>query len=354
MHVLLFNLATDADDTTLGFTHRWIAELAARVDRVTVVTMRRGRLDLPSNVAVHSVGAEHGWSEPRRALRFWRLTARITLRDRPDVVFAHMQPLFALMYAPLARLRGVPVLLWYAHGSVTRVLRAANAVVDRAVSSSPAGYRIPGPKLHIIGQGVDTARITPVIDPPEGWEQTVVVIGRLSPVKFVDLALEAVAVAARTDPRLRLVLVGEPGAADSDYVAALHARADRPDLRGRVEFAGPVPFDQIGRAHRAGGIVLNLGTGNALDKSLLEAMLGGCLPVSTNEVFGRIAADEGWDGLASTHDPASVADALVHAAGLSPDERRAIVERGRVVVESDHSLGRLMDLVVGHLRAIER
>ncbi|MDO9355012.1 MAG: glycosyltransferase [Solirubrobacteraceae bacterium] len=352
MHVLLFNLATDADDTTLGFTHRWIAELAARVDRVTVVTMRAGRVELPANVTVHSLGAEHGWSEARRALRFWRLTTGITVRDRPDVVFAHMQPLFAVMYAPLAKLFRVPVLLWYAHGSVTRTLRAANAVVDRAISSSPAGYRLPGPKLHIVGQGVDTARISPVVDPPEGWRHTAVAIGRLSPVKFIDVALEAVALAATVAPELKLALVGEPGLSDAEYVAGLHRRAEQPDLAGRVDFAGPVPFDQIGRAHRAGGIVLNLGTGNALDKSLLEAMLGGCIPVSTNEVFGRIAAEEGWDGLAATHDAQAIADALVHAVSLSGERRASITAGTRVVIEADHSLGRLMDLVVGHLRAL--
>ena len=75
--LLLFNLATDADDPILGFTHDWIRSLAARVERVDVVTMWAGRLDVPRNVRVHSVGKELGHSEPRRAVELYRIFARL-------------------------------------------------------------------------------------------------------------------------------------------------------------------------------------------------------------------------------------------------------------------------------------
>ena len=69
MRILLFNLATDADDPLLGFTTRWIGALAERVEFIHVITMRVGRLEMPANVRVYSVGKEKGYSEPRRAHR---------------------------------------------------------------------------------------------------------------------------------------------------------------------------------------------------------------------------------------------------------------------------------------------
>ncbi len=72
MRLLLFNLATDADDPLLGFTTFWIRAIARRVTSIHVITMRSGRCDLPDNVTLYSVGKEKGYSEPRRVLEFFR------------------------------------------------------------------------------------------------------------------------------------------------------------------------------------------------------------------------------------------------------------------------------------------
>ena len=50
MRLLWFNLATDVDDPVLGFTSRWIQAIATKVERIHVITMRAGRIELPENV----------------------------------------------------------------------------------------------------------------------------------------------------------------------------------------------------------------------------------------------------------------------------------------------------------------
>jgi hypothetical protein len=60
MRVLYFSLAVDADDPILGFTGRWIRELAGRVEFVHVITMSAGRVEVPGNVRIYSVGKERG------------------------------------------------------------------------------------------------------------------------------------------------------------------------------------------------------------------------------------------------------------------------------------------------------
>ena len=97
MRLLVFNLATDADDPILGFTTRWIRALAARVDFIQVITMRMGKLDLPDNVQVHSLGKEKGYSEARRLREFYKILARILREDRVDVCFSHMNPLLPFL-----------------------------------------------------------------------------------------------------------------------------------------------------------------------------------------------------------------------------------------------------------------
>src|SRR5262245_53701909 len=120
MNLLLFNLATDANDTSLGFTTDWLTVLARCFSEIHVITMRRGSSQLPSNVAVHSVVKELGWSRARRTLAFYQILYRILRSHRVDVCFAHMIPIFAVLAGPVLKIKRIPIVLWYAHPSVTR------------------------------------------------------------------------------------------------------------------------------------------------------------------------------------------------------------------------------------------
>src|SRR5215510_252045 len=123
MQILLFNLATDLDDPVLGFTTRWIWALAQRVERIHVITMRTGRVEMPDNVQVYSVGKEQGYSEPHRLVEFYRHLRRILRHDRIDLCFSHMMPLFTVLGAPILKLQGIPIVTWYTHRSLPWLLR---------------------------------------------------------------------------------------------------------------------------------------------------------------------------------------------------------------------------------------
>ncbi len=99
MRLLLFNLATDVDDPVLGFTTSWIGALAKQVEVIHVITMRAGRVQVPGNVRVHSVGKEKGCSEFRRVLAFYRQLLRILRHDHIDACFSHMIPIFTILAA---------------------------------------------------------------------------------------------------------------------------------------------------------------------------------------------------------------------------------------------------------------
>lgn len=350
--LLVFNLRTDIDDTALGFTTAWVNALARRSETVDVVTMHRGRLALAANVRVWSVGRERGYSRLRRVARFYRVTTGILVRRRPDVCFAHMTPLFASLFAPLGRLAGVPVLLWYAHGNVTRELKIAERLVDRCATSTLDGFQLPSRKLHVLGQGIDTERFVPPSAQEAVTRRTVLSLGRVTPAKRLDAVVRVVA-AAREQVDLRLRVVG--GAySDADVRLAEELQASVADrgLDGVVEFAGPVPYDRIVAEYHRAGIFLNLSETGSLDKAILEAMASGCVPVSRNASFAKLADAAGFAALVPEADDASVVERLVMVASLDAPERDALLERLRALVIADHGLDRLAELIHGHLRAI--
>jgi glycosyltransferase involved in cell wall biosynthesis len=82
----------------------------------------------------------------------------------------------------------------------------------------------------------------------------VLILGALVGWKRVDVALEAIALARRDRPDLRLKVAGTPldpgSSVAQELVRRLRTRADQPDLAGAVEFLGPVaePAAELRRA----------------------------------------------------------------------------------------------------------
>jgi glycosyltransferase involved in cell wall biosynthesis/GT2 family glycosyltransferase len=138
-------------------------------------------------------------------------------------------------------------------GATVRAAAASAALVvtpSRAVAEDLDPLGRLADRLHVIAPGVDVSRFAkldePPADPPE-----VVALGAVVGWKRLDIALEAVALARRSLPDLRLRVVGAPldGASD-ELLRSLRARATAPDLAGAVSFEGHVadPRTALARA----------------------------------------------------------------------------------------------------------
>jgi glycosyltransferase involved in cell wall biosynthesis len=201
------------------------------------------------------------WSE-----YFARRARPLLEAERPDVIYERHVP-GSLAGARLARRLGVPLIVemnasstfpaewWGRHSPLypLAVRRRERALADRAahvvvVSSRLRdhlrGLGVPGRKLSVLFNGVDTGRFRP--DPEAGarvrarhglepGEPVAGFIGSLRPWHGVDLLLEA----AAATPGLRLLIVG-----DGPQRRALEATAAERGLAARVVFTGPVPREQ--------------------------------------------------------------------------------------------------------------
>jgi glycosyltransferase involved in cell wall biosynthesis/GT2 family glycosyltransferase len=136
---------------------------------------------------------------------------------------------------------------------IAAAVRAAAARADAVVVNSravagdldPAGAL--GPRLSVVYPGVDPL---PEVAPWPAGPPVVAVVGALVGWKRVGLALEAVALARRSLPSLRLRVVGSALDPADGLEARLRARAAEPDLAGAVAFAGAVA-DAAGETARA-------------------------------------------------------------------------------------------------------
>ncbi|MHB1568898.1 MAG: glycosyltransferase [Solirubrobacteraceae bacterium] len=120
---------------------------------------------------------------------------------------------------------------------VAAAVRAASRRAAAVVALSYASARELGPHATVIHPGVDVSAFGAYdrapVEPP-----TVLVLGALVGWKRPELALEALALARRRLPELRLMFAGAPIAGDTAVLDALRERAGAPDLAGAVTFAG--------------------------------------------------------------------------------------------------------------------
>jgi glycosyltransferase involved in cell wall biosynthesis len=349
VNVLLFNLRTDAADTTLGFTTAWVNELARRCERVDVVTVHAGELDLEPNVRVFGLSGRRT-TKAQKVAEFYRVTARILRTSHIDVCFAHMTPHLAALFWPLARRRHIPILLWYAHGSAPRELRIAHRLVDRCVTSTSAGFTLPSDKLFVLSQGIDTDVFSPPAHSPRDYERVAISVGRLTRRKRLDEVIEAFALLRNTVEPPRLVIVGGPITDDDKrHEVELKQRIRSLQLDAAVEFQGAVPYSEIGAAYHLGGLFVNSSETGSLDKAILESMASGCIPVSRNQSFAAIATGEGLPFLVPPAGPEGIARAAQQVLSLVPNERDALRRRLREFVVENHSLSALMNEITDHL-----
>src|SRR5579863_9307513 len=171
----------DPDDPLLGAAVPMIRALAERLDEVVVLTADAVDGALPGNCRVRLFDAP---SQLGRGRRFATALNR-ELSPRPVAVLSHMVPLFAILAAPLARPRGVPVLLWFTHWRTTRRLLLAERVSSAVLTVDRRSFPFDSPKVVPIGHGIDMNAF-PCVERPPGERLRVLALGRTSPSKGLE------------------------------------------------------------------------------------------------------------------------------------------------------------------------
>lgn len=351
-NLLLFNLATDADDPILGFTTNWINRLATYYERVDVITMRAGRLAVASNVHVHSVGKERRYSEARRAVEFYRLLGGLLAARRYRACFAHMMPLFAAMGSPLLKPRRVPIVLWYTHRQAHRTLQLALKVSDYVVTAAADSFPLRTPKLRVLGHGIDTDFFRPGTATNGATPRDYVVqVARLMPIKHQATLIRALAEMREAGKMAYAVLVGDVPAGQSDsYRRELQQLAADLRVSEQVIFAGSQTPDGVRDWLRRSSVAVNLSPAGLFDKAALESMAVGVPTVVSSSAFDPLLGDyTPLLRLNSPEDHAGLASHLQTLLAFNPIQRAVLSSALRSRVTAAHSLDSLIPRLVSVL-----
>ena len=218
------------------------------------------------------------------------------------------------------------------------VSAATVADLVRLGVASPSKFRVIeiglelGPFLAVNGRGHGLLRREVDADDED---VLVAYVGRLVPIKRVDLLIQAVKLASANGPRIRLAVIG-----DGNSRAELESLTDALGVREQVRFLGYrldvsellADADMAALSSANEGIPVSLVEAGAAGRPIVATAVGGVPDV--------VPADGGR--LVSPNDPAALAAALRELAIAGPDVRARIGERARRHVRERFSAHRLL------------
>ena len=348
MRLLWFNLATDLDDVALGFTQSWISAVAQRVGSIDVITMTRGRVDLPENVSVHSLGKELGYSDFRRTCQFYTHLSRVLRRRKIDACFSHMNPLFSAMSYPLLKPLKIPLVTWYAHARITPTLKLAHFASDRMVASLETSYPYKKDKLVVLGQGINTDVFSPDEAVTSDSPPMILSAGRLSPVKDHPTLIKAISLLHEKGAApFQVIIAGGPATPkDNEYAQSLFRMTEELGLDKIINFVPKVIMTEMPYWYRKATLNVNLTPTGSGDKVAWEAMACGKPCLASNQGFRETMGAFADLLLFPQGDAEILSQKIQILLSLSETERARMGEYLRNQVVTLHSIGGLADKIV--------
>ncbi len=288
MRLLIFTQKVDKDDTVLGFFHGWIKKIAEECDSVEVICLEKGEYSLPKNVTVYSLGKERKVSKSGYVINLYKYLYLI--RGSYDRVLVHMNQEYILLAGFYWRVKGIPVYLWRNHPYGDIFTRVAVFLSNKIFCTSTKSFTARFRKTVIMPAGIDTENFKPVLGAVRK-KYSVCMVGRISPVKHLELSLEAVKVLTLSGTQASLAIVGPVLDRDKKYFDSLKKYVAEEKLSGVVSFLGAKSIEELPEVYSSYEICLNLTDSGSFDKTVVEASACGAVPLVANTSFNGLLPD---------------------------------------------------------------
>ena len=300
MNLLTINFVMDPKSQVLSLQTKVAFSLSYSFEKVVVLTHERKNIldsEIPPNVEIivfplFFLKAPMRWLGGKYLLNFWVLY--LNRKYRFDRCFIHMNFEWATYFAPVFKLFKIPVIIWYAHGSVSKKLIRAHKFATRIVSSTIEGFRIPSNKLSLIGQSIDLDQFE-LIAAKEEKSSNLIYVGRISERKNLDKIIDVLSlvVIKEGNKNIQLLIVGDTLTVDDkNYKTSLLQQIETLNLKANVIFKGHLQQNEIMELYKDVFTHISYSNTGSLDKTLVESLAVGCPVLTSNDAMVAILDEE--------------------------------------------------------------
>jgi len=270
-----------------------------------------------------------------------------------DAVLVLMNPIYVVLGGLLWKLWHKKIALWYAHGSVPFLLRAAEKLTDVIFTSTKSGCRLDSKKIRVIGQGIDIEKFScrSCRLPAAGCRLKIITIGRIAPVKGYETLIGAVEILRKQGIELSAEVVGGVMLEEHKrYEDKLKVIVKEKGLEDIVHFKGAVPNREIAPLLADADLFVNTSGTGSLDKAILEAMASGLPILTCNEALEEVLGEYREKLMFPPGDANALAEKIKTIYAMSAGERQELGAALRKIVEEGHGAGRLTEKMMENLK----
>ncbi|MBI2474655.1 MAG: glycosyltransferase family 4 protein [Candidatus Taylorbacteria bacterium] len=352
IRLLIVTQIVDQNDDVLGFFHRWLEVFSNKFERISVVCLKKGENSLPKNISVYSLGKENNelgirkkelWSRLKYSLKFVRYI--VQKRKDYDRVFVHMNQEYVLLGGLLWKLMGKKITMWRNHQAGNFLTRIAVVLSDKVFCTSPSAFVAQFKKTVIMPVGIDTNFFQAsgsAIEPA-----TILFFGRMDKIKRPDLFIDSLEILRKRGQIFRAEIVGN--ATNISFMEKLAIQIDRCDLTDQVKLLPGLPYIRSADMYGHHEVYVNLTPDGSMDKTIIEAMASGVLPVVTNSFFKNKIDDHFVTG----DEPSAIAGHISRILAMTPAEKQGHRDRLRQYAVKNHSLNLLADGLADELQFLK-
>ncbi|MFA6304932.1 MAG: glycosyltransferase [Patescibacteria group bacterium] len=359
LKILYITQKVDLNDHVLGAIHSYLFSLAGQVEKLYIVCLFKGRVELPSNCEVFSLGKEVGNNRWQYLKNFYGFVLPLIFNKKINGIFVHMNEIYVYLLSPfrlLLKINHIGLIWWKAHAKLNGRAKFARHFVDRVLTSVSVAFNVKTNKRRVVGQGIDTDKFQPSNDVAvDSQTLKIISIGRVSPVRKYELLLKALAEVLKNQPQILIqskVYGATIAQGDDSYLQELLALRQKLGLDKVVEFMGAVSNWQLPKLINEANFVVNPGGSNSLDKSIVEAMAVGKIVVDSNAATSEILLPselteaEKQLFVFAREDYLDLAKKITNIINLPIQQRQAIGLKLRDLVVKYHNVNHLSQEIV--------
>ncbi|MFA6551921.1 MAG: glycosyltransferase family 4 protein [Candidatus Paceibacterota bacterium] len=354
MKLLICTQKVDKEDDVLGFFHGWLVEFAKKAEKITVVCLEKGIVELPKNVEVFSLGKEKFeignlkfgirqrlYCKINYLVNFYRYI--LQKRNEYDVVLVHMNKEYVLLGWKVWKLFGKKIVFWYNHKKGGPMASYAGFLSNKILYTSPDSFFAGNRKAIMTPVGIDTDifKKNNNVLPKAG---SFLCLGRISPVKNLETLIEAVKILSNKKNDFSLSFCGEAVAKDESYFEKMKKDSKSLQEKGFIKFFPAVANYKAPEIYGANHFLLNATGSGSMDKTIFEAMAMEMPVLASNIGLQKIWPEDLYGKfLFKENDADDLSQKMEKLLAMPAMEREEIGRKMRTIVLEKHSLSVLTE-----------
>ena len=201
--------------------------------------------------------------------------------------------------------------------------------------------------------GIDTGVFNPEsrIQNLESRKRSILFLSRMDPIKRPDLLIEALNILNKKNVDFVCDFYGNPTVGGEDYYNYLKTKVEELGLADKINFCNGVANHETPKIYKEHDIFVNLTPSGSFDKTILEAVVCGCLLVVANKsLVGEI--DDRM--IAKNETVAEIAQKIESLLDIGNEERFVLSASLQKYVLEKHSLSVLIEKLVKEIQNVQK